>query len=44
MIKKFNDNTSYFKWYNKYSDQIKVQKIDVKEKIIVKYERKINSE
>lgn len=41
MLKKFNDNESYFKWYNKYSNQIKIQKIDIKEKIVVRYEKVI---
>lgn len=41
MLKKFSNNESYFKWFHKYSDQIKIQKIDIKEKIIVRYEKVI---
>ncbi len=44
MLKKFNNNESYFKCYNKYSNEIKIQRIDIKEKIIVRYEKSEKSD
>jgi wyosine [tRNA(Phe)-imidazoG37] synthetase (radical SAM superfamily) len=44
VTKKFNDNESYLKWYSKVSNKIKIKNVEIKEKIIVKYEKRIKSE
>ena len=37
MIKKFNTNDQYFKWFNKNSNKIHILEVDTKYNIIVKY-------
>ena len=40
MVKKFNDNQKYFDWFNKNGDIVRILKVDVKDKIIVRFEKK----
>lgn len=40
MKKIFNDNSGYFKWFNKNQNKIKIHYLAVKDVIIVTYEKK----
>lgn len=40
MIKKFDTNDEYFKWFDKNKGQVTIKHIKAKSKIIVLYEKK----
>lgn len=41
--KSFEDNESYFKFYNKMKDKIEVIKITVSKKIYIQYKKKVGT-